>query len=72
VKYTLRKKERVRYTPTDMKLADVLTKAVPAITFERLVKLCLDSKRSEYFGNVADEKVNYVTDEKTRMVTGMW
>jgi len=36
---------RVRYTPTDMNLADVLTKAVPAATFERLVKLCLDSKR---------------------------
>ena len=39
---------RVRFTPTsptDMNLADVLTKAVPAATFERLVKLCLDSKR---------------------------
>jgi hypothetical protein len=38
---------RVRYTPTDMSFADVLTKAVPAATFERLVKLCLDSKRWE-------------------------
>jgi hypothetical protein len=49
---------RVRYTPTDMNLADVLTKAVPAATFERLVKLCLDSKRGEYCVKVADEKVN--------------
>jgi hypothetical protein len=33
----------VRYPPTDMNFADVLTKAVPAATFERLVKSCLDS-----------------------------
>ena len=40
-----------------MNLADVLTKAeVPAATFERLVKLCLDSTRRDFFGNVADEK----------------
>ena len=56
---------RVRYTPTDMNLADVLTKAVPAATFERLVKLCLGSKRGEYYVKVADEKVNCVSDEKT-------
>jgi hypothetical protein len=61
---------RVRYTPTDMNLADVLTKAVPAATFERLVKLCLDSKRGEFYVKVGDEKVNYVSDEKTWMVTG--
>jgi hypothetical protein len=35
----------VRFTPTDMNLADVLTKAVPTANFERLVKLCLNSKR---------------------------
>jgi hypothetical protein len=63
---------RVRYTPTDMNFADVLTKAVPAATFERLVKLCLDSKRGKYYVKVADEKVNYVSDEKTWMVTDMW
>ena len=38
---------RVRYTPTDMNLADVLTQAVPAATFERLVKLCLDQERGK-------------------------
>jgi hypothetical protein len=54
---------RVRYTPTGMNLADVLTKAMPAATFERLVKLCLDSKRGEYYVKVADEKLNYVSDE---------
>jgi hypothetical protein len=63
---------RVRYNPTDVNLADVLTKAVPAATFQRLVKICLDSKRGEYYVNVADEKVNYVSDEKTWMVTVMW
>ena len=63
---------RVRHTPTDMNLADELTKAVPAATFERLVKLCLDSKKGEYYVKVADEKVNYVLDEKTWMVTDMW
>ena len=41
----------------------MLTKAVPAATFERLVKLCLGSKRGEYYVKVADEKVNYVSDE---------
>jgi hypothetical protein len=56
---------RERYTPTDMNLADVLTKAVPAATFKRLVKLCLDSKTGEYYVKVADEKVNSVSDEKT-------
>ena len=55
-----------------MNLADVLTKAVPAATFERLVKLCLDSKKGEYYVKVADEKVNYVLDEKTWIVTDMW
>ena len=62
----------MRYNPTDVNLADVLTKAVPAATFQRLVKICLDSKRGEYYVNVADEKVNYVSDEKTWMVTVMW
>jgi hypothetical protein len=62
---------RVRYTPTDMNLADLLTKAVPAATFERLVKLCLDSKRGEYHVKVAYDKVNYVSDKKTWMVTDM-
>jgi hypothetical protein len=46
--------------------------AVPAATFERLVKLCLDNKRGEYYVKVADEKVNYVSDEKTWMVSGIW
>jgi len=54
----------------DMNLVDVLTKSVPC-TFERLVKLWLDTKRGEYFVKVPDEKVNYVTDEKTWMVTDM-
>ena len=53
-----------------MNLVDVLTKSVPC-TFERLVKLWLDTKRGEYFVKVPDEKVNYVTDEKTWMVTDM-
>ena len=55
---------------SDMNLVDVLTKSVPR-TFERLVKLWLDTNRGEYFVKVADEKVNYVTDEKTWMVTDM-
>jgi hypothetical protein len=46
---------RVRYTPTDMNLADVLTKAFPAATFDRLVKKCRDSKREEYYVRLADE-----------------
>ena len=61
----------MRYTTIDLNLTDVLTNAVPAATFERLVKLWLDTKRGEYFVKVPDEKVNYVTDEKTCMVTDM-
>jgi hypothetical protein len=30
----------VRYTPTDTNLADILTKALPRATFERLRALC--------------------------------
>ena len=63
---------KVRYTPTDMSLADVLTKTVPAATFERLLKLCLESNRGEYYVKVADEKVNYVSDEKPWTVTDVW
>ena len=63
---------RVRYTPTDMNLADVLTKALPAATFDRLVKKCRDSTRGEYYVKLADEQVQYVSDEKTWMVTDMW
>jgi hypothetical protein len=36
------------------------------------VKLYLDSKKGEYYVKVADEKVNYVLDEKTWIVTDMW
>ena len=62
----------VRYTPTDMNLADVLTKALPAVTFERLIKKCLASKRGEYYVKLADEQVQYMTDEKTWMMTDLW
>ena len=46
-----------------MNLADVLTKAVPLATCERLVRLCLESKRGEYYVKLADEKMSYVSDE---------
>ena len=42
----------MRYTLTDMNLADVLTEAVPAATFERLVKLCLDSSEGNIMSNL--------------------
>ena len=57
---------------TDMNLADVLTKALPAVTFERLIKKCLASKRGEYYVKLADEQVQYMTDEKTWMMTDLW
>ena len=57
---------------TDMNLADVLTKALPAITFERLIKKCLASKRGEYYVKLADEQVQYMSHAKTWMVTDMW
>ena len=63
---------RVRYTPTDMNLADVLTKALPAATFDRVVKKCRDSKRGEYYVKLADEQVQYMSHAKTWMVTDMW
>jgi hypothetical protein len=61
-----------RGTPADINLADVLTKALPAATFDRLVKKCRDSTRGEYYVKLADEQVQYVSDEKTWMVTDMW
>ena len=69
------------YTPQDtpyllMNLADVLTKALPAwlttVTFERLIKKCLASKRGEYYVKLSDEQVQYMTDEKTWMMTDLW
>ena len=62
---------RVRYTPTDMNLADVLTKALPVTSFERLVQLCLKSKSGEYFVRSKDETVHYETNEKTWLVTAL-
>ncbi len=62
---------RVRYTPTDMNLADVLTKALPVTSFERLVQLCLKSKSGEYFVRSKDETVHHEADEKTWLVTAL-
>ena len=62
---------RVRYTPTDMNLADVLTKALPVTSFERLVQLCLKSKSCEYFVRSKDDTVHYETNEKTWLVTAL-
>ena len=68
---------RVRYTPTDMNLADVLTKALPTAKFERLVRRCVESKRGEYFDNVKGESVNLVYEENqcgpaSWMTTTLW
>ena len=63
---------RVRYTPTDLNLADLLTKALPAITFERLTRLCVANKRGDYFVKERDETVLHVQDEKSWMVTALW
>jgi hypothetical protein len=62
---------RVRYTPTDLNLADLLTKALPAITFERLRRLCVANK-GDYFDTESDETVLHVQDEKSWMVTTLW
>jgi len=37
----------------------VLTRAVPLAIFERLVRLCLESKRGEYYVKLADEKMTH-------------
>ena len=63
---------RVRYTPTDLNLADLLTKALPADTFERLRRLCVENKRGDYFDTESDETVLHVQDEKSWMVTTLW
>ena len=63
---------RVRYTPTDLNLADLLTKALPADTFERLRRLCVENKRGDYFDKESDETVLHVQDEKSWMVTTLW
>jgi len=63
---------RVRYTPTDLNLADLLTKALPAVTFERLRRLCVENKRGEYFVKESAETVLHVQDEQSWMVTTLW
>ena len=42
----------MRYTTIDLNLTDVLTNAVPAATFERLVKLCFDSSEGNIMSNL--------------------
>ena len=53
---------RVRYTPTDVNVADLLTKALPTVVFERLLKLARDGKRSTFTSGYEDLDVPIQSD----------
>ena len=46
--------------------------AFPRAGFHSKRSQSTESKRGEYYVKLADEKMNYVSDEKTWMVTDMW
>jgi hypothetical protein len=52
----------VRYTPTDVNVADLLTKALPTVVFERLLKLARDGKRSTFTSGYEDLDVPIQSD----------
>ena len=64
---------RVRYTPTETNLADILTKALPRATFERLRELCRGSKLGNYYldEHSERERVMFVYDTHTWMTTSV-
>jgi hypothetical protein len=65
---------RVRYTPTDTNLADILTKALPRATFERLRALCQGNKLGNYYvdATLEHERVMCMCDSNTWMTTSVY
>ncbi len=65
---------RVRCTPTDINLADILTKALPRATFERLGALCQGNKLGNYYVDttVDRERVMFMCDSNTWMTTNVY
>jgi hypothetical protein len=63
---------RVCYTPTETNLADILTKALPRATFERL--LCQGNKLRNYYidATVEHERVMCMYDSNTWMTTSVY
>ena len=62
---------RVRYTPTETNLTDILTKALSRMTFERLCTLCQDNKLGNYYleEKVENERVMCMYYSNTWMTT---
>jgi hypothetical protein len=65
---------RVCYTPTDTNLADILTKALPRATFERLRVLCQGNKLGNYYvdATLEHERVMCMCDSNTWMTTSVY
>ncbi len=65
---------RVRYTPTKTNLSDILTKAFPRSTFERLRALCQGNKLGNYYIDVTvdHERVMCMYDSNTWMTTSVY
>jgi hypothetical protein len=65
---------RVRYTPTDTNLVDILTKALPRATFERLRAVCQGNKLGNSYVDVMleYERVMCMCDSNTWMTTNVY
>lgn len=57
---------RVRYTPTDLNLADLLTKPLATKEFGRLVDMCRDKKSTKFA--VGDKELSVATGQQAFMV----
>ena len=64
---------RVRYTPTQTYLADILTTTSPRTTFERLRDLCRGSKLGNYYLDEQSERERVIVyDTHTWMTTSVY
>ena len=59
---------RVRYTPTDLNLADLLTKPLASKEFERLVEMCRDRKTTKFA--IGDKELSVTAGQQAFLVHG--
>ena len=59
---------RVRYTPTDLNLADLLTKPLACKEFERLVEMCRDRKTTKFA--IGDKELSVTAGQQAFLVHG--
>ena len=59
---------RVRYTPTDLNLADLFSKPLACKEFERLVEMCHDRKTTKFA--IGDKELSVNAGQQSFLVHG--